>query len=38
MFNPAGLRKNLRELLLRDRLNRTGMIENNRARTGRPLV
>ena len=38
MLHPAGLREDLRELLLRHGLHAAGAIENNRARTGRALV
>ena len=38
VLDPARLRKDLPELLLRDRANRARVIEDERARTGRALV
>ena len=38
MLDPAGLRKELPEFLLRDRADRAGMIEEEGAGAGRALV
>jgi hypothetical protein len=38
VLHPSGLRKDLRELLLRDGANRSVVIEDDGARTGGPLV
>jgi hypothetical protein len=38
VLHPAGVRKDLRELLLRDAANRAALVEHDGARAGRALV
>ena len=38
VLDPSGLRENLPEFLLRDRADRPGMVEHERAGAGRALV